>query len=98
MHNYLHESLLLHLQLMFTYATHVWFTCVRFRVVADTHVRSHVIKFCAPAVDRFHFKTHVGNWCRTNVNPHNVPQLQGANMSICEQKFKHVARNKHWMR
>jgi hypothetical protein len=43
--------------------------------------------FCP--VDKFHFKkNHVGRWCLKNTNPYAYKELEDANMSICEQRFK----------
>ncbi|GAQ92741.1 hypothetical protein KFL_011160030 [Klebsormidium nitens] len=40
-------------------------------------------------VDKFHFKkNHVGRWCAANTNPYKHPELETANMSVCEQRFK----------
>ncbi|GAQ84248.1 hypothetical protein KFL_001820010 [Klebsormidium nitens] len=40
-------------------------------------------------VDKFHYsKNHVGKWCKENVSPFLYPELEGANMSVCEQRFK----------
>jgi hypothetical protein len=40
-------------------------------------------------VDKFHFKkNHVGRWCLKNTNPYAYKELEDANMSICEQRFK----------
>ncbi|GAQ91126.1 hypothetical protein KFL_007310030 [Klebsormidium nitens] len=40
-------------------------------------------------VDKFHFKkNHVGRWCAENTNPYKHPELEAANMPVCEQRFK----------
>ncbi|GAQ93069.1 hypothetical protein KFL_012810030 [Klebsormidium nitens] len=40
-------------------------------------------------VDKFHFKkNHVGRWCAEHTNPYKHPELESANMSVCEQRFK----------
>jgi hypothetical protein len=50
-------------------------------------------------VDHFHFKSHKGKYCATNTNPGTHKELKGgANLSICEQRFKYVARHKRSFR
>lgn len=39
-------------------------------------------------VDKFHFKSHVGEYCRRHCNPGAWPQLASTNMSIAEQAFR----------
>lgn len=46
-------------------------------------------------VDKFHFqKNHKGAWCDLNTNPYKVKALMDGrtNMSVCEQRFKHVGK------
>jgi hypothetical protein len=46
-------------------------------------------------VDKFHFtKNHTGAWCKANVNPYRHKELveNTTNMSVAEQRFKHVGR------
>jgi hypothetical protein len=50
--------------------------------------------FVFPAVDLFHFRNHVGKWCRKHVNPHKVAMLSNAadrNMSVAEMVSMHVS-------
>lgn len=39
-------------------------------------------------VDKFHFISHVGAFCRRFCNPNTWPELRDANMSIAEQGFQ----------
>lgn len=53
------------------------------------------------AVDKFHFKkNHTAAYCELYTNPCKVDLLNDprCNMSIAEQRFKHVARYKHLFR
>lgn len=43
------------------------------------------------AVERWHFRNHVGKYCRENCNPGDHPEVNHFNTVICEQKFKWVA-------
>jgi hypothetical protein len=50
-------------------------------------------------VDFFHFKSHKGDYCHTKTNPNTHQELNdAANLSVCEQRFKYVARHKHSFR
>lgn len=52
-------------------------------------------------MDKFHFKkNHTAAYCEANTNPYRVPLLDNdqTNMSVAEQRFKHVARYKHIFR
>eukprot|EP00877_Chromochloris_zofingiensis_P007267 jgi/Chrzof1/2794/UNPLg00708.t1 len=45
-------------------------------------------------VDKFHFRNHVGRYCKKYANPHRWPELKHVNMSVAEQYFKRMARFK----
>ena len=46
-------------------------------------------------VDHFHFKSHKGAYCHTHTNPYSHQELKGgANLSVCEQRFKYIAQHK----
>lgn len=49
-------------------------------------------------VDKFHFRSHVGDFCRKHVNPHMWQDLREANMSVAEQCFKVNGRLKRSFR
>lgn len=38
-------------------------------------------------VDKFHFRSHVGEFCKKHVNPHMWQELDDTNMSVAEQAF-----------
>ena len=55
----------------------------------------HEIKrFCDEArhaVETWHYDSnHKGIWCDMHVNPHNLPELEGINSVVNEQRFRHV--------
>jgi hypothetical protein len=45
-------------------------------------------------VEKFHFKGHVGTFCKKNCNPNDHPEVKQFNTVICEQRFKWVAKFK----
>lgn len=56
---------------------------------------------CIPAlqvntvVDHFHFKSHKGAYCKEYTDPYKHKVLNGgANLSVCEQRFKYIAQHK----
>lgn len=49
-------------------------------------------------VDKFHFKAHVGEFCRKHVNPNMWRELTDTNMSVAEQSFKVNGRLKRSFR
>lgn len=56
---------------------------------------------CIPAsqvntvVDHFHFKSHKGTYCKEFTDPYKHKVLNGgANLSVCEQRFKYIAQHK----
>lgn len=52
--------------------------------------------------DRFHFLTHVDDWCRANCDPDLYPVLENVNTSVCEQTnmwfggFKHMFKHMNY--
>lgn len=70
---------------------------------AEAHKEEHerlgmFVRDVVKVVDKFHFRNHVGRYCRRFCNPHKWPLLKDANMSVAEQSFKYVARYKVSMR
>ncbi|XP_066922845.1 uncharacterized protein [Clytia hemisphaerica] len=47
------------------------------------------------AVDRFHFKNHIGEWCLENCDPDMVANLNEVNTESCEQLFSWFSSFKH---
>jgi len=53
-------------------------------------------------VDRFHFKSHVDNYCALNNDPDLVEELKGVNTSVCEQTnywfggYKHILKHMNY--
>ena len=50
--------------------------------------------FAIPAVEKWHFKGHVGEFCKNHCNPHDHPEVKDFNTVICEQRFKWIAKFK----
>ena len=50
--------------------------------------------FAIPAVEKWHFKGHVGGFCKNHCNPHDHPEVKDFNTVICEQRFKWIAKFK----
>lgn len=45
-------------------------------------------------VDHFHFKSHKGAYCHQHTKPYDHTELKGgANLSVCEQRFKYIAQH-----
>ena len=45
-------------------------------------------------MEKFHFKGHVGKFCKENCNPYNHEEVNNFNTVICEERFKWVAKFK----
>jgi len=46
------------------------------------------------SVERWHYKGHVGKFCKKNCNPNDHPEVKELNTVICEQKFKWLGKSK----
>jgi hypothetical protein len=46
-------------------------------------------------VEKLHFKTHVGKFCKEYCNPYDHPEMLNFNTVVCEQQFKWLARYKY---
>uniref|UniRef100_A0A7S0WRA5 Uncharacterized protein n=1 Tax=Pyramimonas obovata TaxID=1411642 RepID=A0A7S0WRA5_9CHLO len=49
-------------------------------------------------VETWHFRSHVGAFCREHCNPNSHPEIKDFNTLVCEQHFKWVAGFKHMTR
>ncbi len=64
--------------------------------------RSKVLSRTKVVVDRFHFKSHVDNYCALNNDPDLVEDLKGVNTSVCEQTnywfggYKHILKHMNY--
>ena len=47
------------------------------------------------AIDKFHFKNHIDEFCHKNYNPRNVKELENVNTVICEHLFKDINQYKN---
>ena len=45
-------------------------------------------------VEKWHFKNHVGKFCRENCNPFAYEELKEFNTVVCEQRFKWIGKFK----
>jgi len=46
-------------------------------------------------VEKWHFKNHVGKFCRENCNPYDFPETDKFNTVVCEERFKWLAKYKY---
>jgi hypothetical protein len=52
----------------------------------------HLLLF--PSVEKWHFKSHVGKFCKEHCDPKDFPEVKNFNTVICEERFKWVAKFK----
>ena len=62
------------------------------REVGGTGTRYRVFVF--DAVEKWHFRNHVGEFCKKNCNPKDYPEVETYNTVICEQRFKWISKYK----
>ena len=64
--------------------------------------RSQKLSKTKVVVDRFHFKSHVDNYCNLNNNPDLISELKDINTSVCEQTnywfgmYKHILKHMNY--
>ena len=73
-------------------------------VIWEKSERAAFLKDIRLAIDRLHFGNHKDKWCRENLNPNNIKELDETNTVVCEETnfwlsgYKHILKHMNHQR